>query len=64
VRADFHVINHGSIFTFRPLNDDAQQWWDDNVDPDALSFGGAYAVEPRYAVPLIEGICDEGFTVQ
>lgn len=57
---DFHVVNHGSIFTFTPLTPAAQDWWDENVDDPS----GLGAVEPRYAVPLLEGICDEGFTVQ
>jgi hypothetical protein len=64
VSPDFDVVNHGTIMTFRPLTEAAQQWWDDNVDPDAMSLGGAYAVEPRHAFDIAEGILEEGMTIQ
>lgn len=59
-RVDFDVTNHGSIFTFRALTPEAQQWWDENVDDPS----GLGAVEPRYAFALAEGIEAEGMTIQ
>lgn len=61
---DFHVINHGSIFTFAPLTPAAQDWWDDNVDPENPTLGGAYAVESRYASAIAEALFEEGLTIQ
>lgn len=61
---DFQITNHGSIIMFLPLTDDATTWWNDNVDPDAMMLGNAYAVEPRYAEDIVDGIVDYGMTVQ
>lgn len=60
--ADFHIINHGSIVTFQPLTEAAEDWWDAYVD-DAPAVGGAYAVDHRYADSIIEGLADEGFSL-
>jgi hypothetical protein len=57
---DFHIINHGSIVTFQPLTPEAQSWWDENVNDES----GLGAVEPRYAGPIVEGILEEGMTIQ
>lgn len=62
--ADFQIVNHGSICTVTPLTEAAQSWWNDNVDPDAMQIGGGYAVEPRYAGDIIDGVIEEGMTVQ
>lgn len=62
--ADFAITNHGSIFTIRPLTATAQIWWNHHIDPDALQFGGAYAVEPRYVEPIVNGMLEEGLTLQ
>ena len=52
----FKIRNEGSIVLFEPLTSTAQGWWSDNVDPEAQTFGNAYAVEHRYAPDIIEGI--------
>jgi len=52
----FKIINEGTIVLFQPLTSAAQDWWAGNVDPDAMTFGNAYAVEHRYAPDIIEGI--------
>jgi len=52
----FEIRNEGSIVLFEPLTDEARGWWTDNVDPEAQTFGNAYAVEHRYAPDIIEGI--------
>jgi hypothetical protein len=65
MQADFHLINHGSIMTFAPLTPAAQEWWDENVPTEPWQWmGGACAVEPRYAEPIVEGILEEGMTIQ
>lgn len=59
---DFAMADHGSIVTFHPLTVAAQQWWAENVNAGP-SIGNAYAVEPRYVLPLVDGIEAEGFTI-
>lgn len=55
------VEDHGSIMLFRPNDDDARKWLEENVEPDAQWFGGALVVEPRYAQDLVSGLEAEGF---
>ena len=60
----FKIKNEGSIVLFEPLTSAAQDWWSSNVDPDAQTFGNAYAVEHRYAGDIVEGIKATSFKLQ
>ena len=55
---DIQIENHGSLYLFRPLNDEAKEWLEENTD--GQWWGGALAVEPRYAVGLAEGAAENG----
>lgn len=55
----WRIIGHGSIVLFEPLTEDAQSWWDANVDPNCMKMGNAYAVEHRYAGDIAEGIAND-----
>lgn len=46
--ADFSVRNEGSIYLFTPEGDAAEEFAEVAFS-DAMSFGGAYVVEHRYA---------------
>ena len=59
---DFRLADHGGIITFHPMTVEAQQWWAENVNAGP-SIGNAYAVEPRYVLPIVDGIEAEGFTI-
>lgn len=64
-RADFDITNHGSIVMIAPLTPAAQEWWDENVPTEGWQWmGGACAVEPRCVEALVEGLQEEGFTIQ
>ena len=52
----WRIVGHGSIVLFEPLTEAAQDWWNDNVDPECMKMGAAYAVEHRYAGDIAEGI--------
>jgi hypothetical protein len=57
--ADIAVANEGSIALVWPLSTVGLQWIEQNVDGEALWFGGALAVEPRYLDDLVYGMeCD------
>jgi hypothetical protein len=58
---DFRIENHGSIFLFDPQNTGAENHLRENVSQEALWFGGALAVEPRYARDLATALQREGF---
>ena len=62
---DVIIENHGSIFLFRPRTGYAADWLRENVASEGWQwFGGALAVEPRYAGQLVCGIEDAGFSVR
>jgi len=59
--ADYTFENHGSLFLVRAHNIDAKAWLVEHTD--GQWFGGALAVEHRYAAGLAEGLVADGFTV-
>lgn len=60
---DVSLENHGSIVLLRPLTDAAKLWISEKVSGDALWFGGAVAVEPRFVGPIVEGLENDGLVV-
>lgn len=60
---DFRFTNHGSITILTPLTEAAQEWVDENLPEDALGFGGGVVIEPRYAGSILEGLQDDGLTI-
>lgn len=61
---DFEFRNHGSICIMVPRTNEAVDWVDANVSEDRINFAGGFVVEPRYAENLINGIENDGLTVQ
>jgi hypothetical protein len=57
------VDDHGSICLVRPISNRAHSWLDDNVSADAMWFGGALVVEPRYVSDLVVGMAAAGFCI-
>jgi len=61
----FTVEAHGTIVLVRPLTSDVRDWLEQNTREDALWFGGALVVEPRYVDELVGGmIAEGGFALQ
>lgn len=60
---DFTIENHGSLFLLRPESDQAREWVAENVE-DAMRFGHAVVIEPRYVEGIVEGILADGLTVE
>ena len=58
---DVRIENHGSIFLFDPQNTAAENHLRENVSEEALWFGGALVVEPRYVGNLATALQAEGF---
>ena len=61
---DLYVQNEGSIFLLCPQSDVGQQWIDENIPDDAMSFGGAIVVEHRYIGAIVDGAQADGLTVE
>ena len=62
--SDISIENHGSIWLVQPLTPQATEWLHENVQAEALWFGTALAVEPRYVENLTRGLLDEGFDIE
>jgi hypothetical protein len=69
--ADFRVTYHGLITTITPLTEACHRWLDENVDaegwqwfPQRGAAGNALAVEPRYIDHVVEGMVEEGLTME
>jgi hypothetical protein len=59
------VENHGSLFLFRPLDREAEDWIEERVPSEPWQWlGGALAVEHRYILGLIDGFRSEGGEVR
>jgi hypothetical protein len=62
--SDFHISDHGSIITIRPVSEAAHQWLDENVAAETWQwFGGALCAEHRFARDLVDEIAAAGFEV-
>lgn len=61
---DVTVENYGSIFLFQPRTTAGTVWLAEHVAHDALWWGPALAVEPRYAQPLAVAMLDDGLVLQ
>jgi hypothetical protein len=63
-KPDFYIDGGGSVYLFRPLNDEARKHLAENVQDGATWFGGALAVEHRFAGDLADALREDGFTVE
>ena len=62
-RRDVDLALGGLIDLLTPLTPDAQAWIEANIPDDAPRFGGALAVEPRYAPEIVQGMIEDGLAV-
>lgn len=63
--ADVLVENHGTLWLFNLLTDSAREWVDSNVEvPDYMWRCGGFCCEHRCGPSLVEGMREEGLTVE
>ena len=61
--ADFRIENHGSVWTFTPLNDDARHFLRVGVETESWQWlGESLGVDHRPAMMLREQLIEEGFS--
>ncbi len=60
---DALVENHGSVMLLRCKTTPATDWAELNLTDDALRFGDAIVIEPRYVPDIISGMQADGLTV-
>jgi hypothetical protein len=62
---DVRIENHGSIFMFQLLSEEAREWVAEFVaSEDWQWFGDGLCVEPRMARDLVDGMIADGLTVE
>jgi hypothetical protein len=61
---DFNVQNEGSIFILNALTPRASLWCAEHLPHDATRWGNGYVIEPRYIEPIVDGIVDDGLTIE
>ena len=61
---DFSVLNQSSIFLLTPNSESAKEWVDENIDSEAMWWGNSVVVEHRYIKDIVDGLLNDGFTVE
>jgi len=62
---DFDFSNHGSICLLTPRTEEALCWVDEFLPEDVMRWGEySIVIEHRYVDPILQGIEDEGLTVE
>jgi hypothetical protein len=63
---DFRLENHGSICFLRPLNRSAVEWVNERIGADHgyQPKWPTVLIEPRYLVPILEGVAADGLSVR
>jgi len=65
MKPDVLVENHGSVFMFVPMTQEAREWVDENVGLESWQWlGGGFAVEPRCALDLANGMQADGLVLR
>jgi|TARA_R110002050_G_scaffold90188_1_gene189886 hypothetical protein len=53
---NFRIERYRDHTTFTPLNESAEGWWLDKIEPECKTKGDSYIVENRFAPEIIKGI--------
>ena len=58
---DFTVADHGSVVILHALSDAAQQWVEQHISDDALTWGtNGTVIEPRYVSDIVTAMIHDG----
>jgi hypothetical protein len=55
-KADFLVVNHGTLYLLYPNTPRAKQWVKENLPQDHMKYADASVVEHRYIGDILDGI--------
>jgi hypothetical protein len=62
--ADFTLRDEGTIMLLFPESEAAEQWAEEHISDEALTWAAAIVVELRYLPDIIDGIQADGLTVE
>ena len=60
---DIRILDHGSIIVLSGVTPEGVAWMEDCLDPDAMRWGGGYAVDRRFAPAIIDAVRKDGLEV-
>lgn len=65
-KLDFSVVGNSgdTVFLLIPKTKAAKAWVGEHIPADAMYLGRGVAVEHRYIMPIVEGILNDGLTVE
>ena len=64
IDSDFDLVSHGSICLLTPRTPAAHDWVEEHLPANAQLWGPSIVVEPRYVQAIIDGVEDEGLTIE
>jgi len=62
--AGFAVYGGGTLYVLMPLSEGGREWIDGHIAEDAICIGSGVAVEHRYIEDILQGIVDDGLTIE
>lgn len=60
---DVRAEDHGSLWLLYADTDAATDWIDEHVGGETTYYGEGLVVEPRYAMPMLCGMAEEGLKI-
>ena len=61
---DIKVQNEGSIYLLSSLTPAGEDWIEEHIPEDAMTWGGAIVVEHRYIEAIVVGAIADGLEVE
>ena len=55
-KADFRMVNHGTLYLVYPTTHRAKQWINENLTQDHMQYADAWVVEHLYIDSIIDRI--------
>ena len=62
--ADFGLQDEGTLTLLWPRTDRATAWCGEHLPDDAIRWGDAYVVEPRYVENILNALREEGLDIE
>ena len=63
--ADVTIINHGSILCLKPNTEAARDWFAEHLrHTETQRWGDSVVCEPRYVENIVDGMTNDGLTVE
>ena len=61
---DIQIRDEGTIILLTPTSTAGREWCAEWINENGPQWSGAYVVERRYVADILDGMTDDGLTVQ